>query len=401
MSESMMVGAPLEVEEDQKPPIIVEKEKPPKKPGKEKPKRRERIRFEWLDQFRGIVIVLFIVQTFAYAFSGNPSGGILPILPPMVNHGYKYINFGDGIPKIITLVDIGQQIFIFLVGFMQAFAVMKRKQKSEEKWRVWTHTGIRVAGIFALSILHVLIEFFLDGPPFDFEKAFLTGTLANIAWAGLFAALISILMQNGNIRFWTGFGLMIITETLWYVTSTHGGLAPLFTSNLLDTLLPLVGHIEIGIIAAGVAGWIFKPDGTIKEEGWKKQVLPLAIGFMVLSYLSWFINWADHHKVNMSLATMAIGFSSLMIFTFYAMGQRNFKIPLLTPLGKNMLLVFLLSMIINEVIYKDMILISFNLIGLPTWYGPLLDMLLVGIIPTILMWAIVWPLDKFNIIIKI
>ena len=48
--------------------------------NEEEPKRKNRIRFEWLDQFRGIVIVLFIVQTFAYAFSSDI------ILPPMVNH---------------------------------------------------------------------------------------------------------------------------------------------------------------------------------------------------------------------------------------------------------------------------------------------------------------------------
>jgi hypothetical protein len=162
-----------------------------------------------------------------------------------------------------------------------------------------------------------------------------------------------------------------------------------------------LGHIEIGIIAAAVAGWIFKPDGTINENNWKKKVLPLAFGFMVLSYVSWFVQWTDHHQVNMSLSTMAIGFSSLMIFTFYKMEQVGFRAPILTPLGKNMLLVFIFSMLINELVYMEQFLIPFGLIGNTVWYGPLINLALAGIAPTILMWAIVWPMHRYNLVLKL
>ena len=360
----------------------------------EKPKRKNRIRFEWLDQFRGIVIVLFIVQTFAYEFSKNPSGGVAPILPPMVNHGYNYANF-SGMPDLITLIDLGQLIFIFLVGFMQAFAVMKRIQKSDGKKKVWIHVGIRVGAIFVLAALHILIEFFLDGGPYDFKEAFVNGTLAVIAWSSLAAALVSILVKKADIRFWIGFGLMIITTGLWFVTPLMSNPGP------IETLLSVLGLVETAIIATAIAGWIFKADGSIKDDNWKKRVLPLAFGFMVLSFLSWFIQWADHHRANMSISTMAIGFSGLMIFTFYKMEQHNFRVPILTPLGKNMLLVFLLSMVINEVVYMGMILYGFDLIGIPAWYGPILDLILAGMVPILLMWVIVYPLHKYNIIIKI
>ena len=40
-------------------------------------------------------------------------------------------------------------------------------------------------------------------------------------------------------------------------------------------------------------------------------------------------------------------------------------------------------MIINELVYLDMVLIPFNLVGIDAWYGPLLDLVLVGIVPTL------------------
>ncbi|MHA1112618.1 MAG: hypothetical protein ACTSRE_16105 [Promethearchaeota archaeon] len=379
---------------------VVEEKNSSESPKKGKERRKNRIRFEWLDQFRGIVIVLFIVQTFAYEFSNDPSSGIAPILPPMVNHGYNFESF-SGMPNLITLIDLGQLIFIFLVGFMQAFAVMKRVLKSKEKWRVWVHVCIRVGAIFALAALHILAKFFIDGGPYDFKEAFVNGTLAVIAWSGLAAAVVSILLKKGDHRFWLGFGLMIITTGLWYLTEPHGSIPALITSPPLETFLSVMGLVETAIIATAIAGWIFNPDGTVKDGNWKKRVLPLAFGFMVLSYLSWFIQWADHHHANMSISTMAIGFSAFMIFAFYKMEENGFRLPILTPLGKNLLLVFLLSMVINEVVYMGMILYEFNLIGISEWYGPILDLILAGVVPIMLMWAIVYPLHKYNIIIKI
>ncbi|TFG17675.1 MAG: hypothetical protein EU530_10260 [Promethearchaeota archaeon] len=379
-------------------------------PNKGKERRKNRIRFEWLDQFRGIVIVLFIVQTFAYMFSD------IIALPPMVNHGYKYINFGDGVPKIITLIDLGQSIFIFLVGFMQAFTVMKRFQKTDSRWKVLGHVAFRALLVWVLAFLHWLIAEILDDSPginFSGWKGFVyTGTLAVIALSGLIAGIVALIFKNGDVRFWLGFGLMICTTVLWYLIENQywlpnppyaivGGEIVYASFERLPDILSSLGHVEVAIIGGAIAGWVLNADGTINDENWKKRVLPLAFGFMTLSFVSWFIQWADHHKANMSLTTMTIGFSAFMIFAFYKMQKVNFRIPILSPLGKNMLLVFLLSMVINEVVYADMVLKNFDLIGMGGWYGPILDLILAGVVPIMLMWAIVYPLHKYNIIIKI
>jgi hypothetical protein len=66
-----------------------------------------------------------------------------------------------------------------------------------------------------------------------------------------------------------------------------------------------------------------------------------------------------------------------------------------------MLVVFLLSMIINELVYLEIVLMGMNLIGLDIWYGPILDLVLAGVVPTLLMWALVYPLHRYNLILKI
>jgi hypothetical protein len=35
------------------------------------------------------------------------------------------------------------------------------------------------------------------------------------------------------------------------------------------------------------------------------------------------------------------------------------------------------------------------------WYGPIEDMVLVGVIPILLMWALVWPFHRYNLVLKI
>lgn len=349
------------------------------------------------------MIVLYIVQTFAYAYSGNPGGGIAPILPPMLNHGYMYAQF-SGMPNIITLIDIGQQIFIFLVGFMQGFTVMKRMQKTDEKWRVLLHILFRAALVWGLAAVFwvgtvFIAEMYVPGT--GWQYIVYKGTLGNIAWAGLAAGIIALLIKRGEHRFWIGFGLMIGTTIIWILVDPSSGIDPLFMAPFITDFLPTFGNIEIGVITSAVAAWIFNLDGTYNNDNWKKKVLPLTIGFMVLSYLSWFIQWADHHYVNMSLSTMAIGFSSLMIFTFYKMEQHDFKIPLLTPLGENMLLVFFLANLMNEFVYMGMILDPFGLVGINAWYGSVVNMILVGVIPTLLMWVLVWLLHRYNLFLKI
>ena len=70
--------------------------------------RKEKLhkRYEWLDQFRGLIIIFLIISVITWPLSGDPTIGLTNswIGPPLLNHGYKYFN---GWPPIITIIDIG------------------------------------------------------------------------------------------------------------------------------------------------------------------------------------------------------------------------------------------------------------------------------------------------------
>ena len=110
----------------------------------EKRKEPLHVRYEWFDQFRGLIIIFLIISVVTWELSGSfPI--IQPIGPPLLNHGYKYYN---GYPALITIIDIGQQIFMFVMGFGAYLAFTSRREKRGVK-AAWIHGIIRV-GVYML-----------------------------------------------------------------------------------------------------------------------------------------------------------------------------------------------------------------------------------------------------------
>lgn len=355
------------------------------KKQEESPKIKQKIRFDWLDQFRGIVIILFIVQTLAWTLNGNPSdlaAGQYPVIAPWLNHGWKFASY-DGIPEMITLIDLGQQIFIFLVGFMQGFAILKRKQRAEENL-VWKHLAWRFFGIVGLNVLHMIVSGDINAYSMIFG-----GTLAQIAWAGLAAGLAALYIENADKRLLLGLGIMVVHSILFEIPILNDWSAGSFRMPYNN-----INHVAIAIVASAFTLYYFNRDATINEEGIKNRVLPGMFLMFIGAYLVHFVQWAEHTDATTSLSLLAIGTSLLATYVFYKMEQDGFSIPGLSSFGKNLLAIFILEMIIIELIYIP-IIVNFIRISF------LLDMILVGILPIVLIWIIAYILDWKNIIIKI
>ncbi len=356
-------------------------EKPEKKENL-KQKKPKKPRFEWLDQFRGLVILLFIVQTMAWKFSGDPVNGILPAIAPHLNHGYKFFKFTR---PIITIMDVGQHVFIFLVGFMQGFAILKRKQKNAEPKQLWLHIGKRFLLVILLSVVHS----FGAGHGFDVYFIFFNGTMANIAWAGLAAGIAMLYIPKADHRLLVGLGFMLLHSILYAIPGINE-----WQSGDWEFPYKVINHFAIGIIATSYTSWFFTPEGKINKDTIRSRVLPVSTAFFIAEFLLDFIQWSDHHEVTTPLAMMAIATSGFLIFLFYKMDEENFHILGLSAFGKNMLTVFILEMVILELLYLPLIE---DVVLLNTF----LDMLLLGMVPIVLMWGIAKILDKFDIIIKV
>ncbi|MHA1745171.1 MAG: hypothetical protein ACTSWW_04165 [Promethearchaeota archaeon] len=356
-------------------------EEPNLKLNAKKPKK-ERVRFAWLDNFRGLVIVMFIIQTVAWKFSDDPANILTPLMSPFLNHGFRYANFDR---PLITFIDLGQQIFIFLVGYMQAFAVLKRRQKGFTTKQLWLHIGKRFGIMMVLSTLHVFAD-----KGWDTWSVFFGGTLGNIAWAGLAAGIVAMYLPKGDHRLLVGLGMMAI-HTICYA---FPGIVA-WEGAGLEFPFQVINHMAIGCIAAAFTAWMFTDEGKVNESSFRSRILPVSLWFFIGAYFLDFLQWADHHDVTSSLVGLAITTSGFILYLFYKFDQEGFKIPGLTAFGKNMLMIFLLSMVLNELVYIPMMMDS-GLLGLNGFY----DLALMGIPPILFMWIIAKLLEHFNIYIK-
>jgi len=348
---------------------------------KEKKEKKVRIRLEWLDQFRGLIIILFIIQTCAWKYTMDPAGGIMPIMAPALNHGYRYADYAR---PLITLIDLGWPIFMFMVGFMQGFAVLKRKEKGLSDGKIWMHIGKRFIIIMILSVVHG----FVGGNDHSYF-IIAEGTLANIAWTGLAAGIAALYIQKAKFRLIAGLGVMLVHSILYMFEGIHN-----WTAGYWEFPFQVINHIAIGLIASAYTLWFLTPKGEINKEGIKKNVLPVTIAFVITSYLLDFIQWSDEHKASTPLALLAIAVCAFSLYAFYRFDQDEFHIPGLSTFGKNMLMVFAFSMILNELVYFPLIE---SYLGIHGFF----DMVLLGIMPIFLMWIIVKIFEKFNLIVKI
>ncbi len=357
---------------------------------REQPQEKYHVRYEWLDQFRGLVIIFLIISVITWPLSGKNGTGIIG--PPLLNHGFRYANY---YPPLITIIDIGQQIFMFILGFVGYLAFSGRVEKAGVK-EAWKHGIIRVAVLYFLAFLDdgLIGGDLLEGGTSWIKNVLYNGTLANLA-IGTFAAYMGIyLIKNADKRIYLGIAMLIIHSILYALPLFDRYIDTGYPEGVLIFPFNAFNHAAIAIIATSFSQWI-KEAGDILT-GFKKKVLPASTIAMIAFYCFDWIQPAEHHDCTTSLAIFAIAVSGFMISIFYLFDRIDFKFPVLTAMGKNMLVLFILAFLVDLYVgiladnYRDF-LMTF----------PPLTLILVGILPILFEIAIGLLLDKYNIKIKI
>jgi hypothetical protein len=361
--------------------------------SEEKSERKEKLheRFEWLDQFRGMIIIFLIISVITWPLTGNiVTGDPAWIGPPLLNHGFQYYK---GYPAIITIIDIGQQIFMFALGFVSYIAFTSRREKYGVG-AAWKHGVIRVAILYALAFLDDgLIGGLIFNGEIPWDQVLYTGTLANLAIGSLFGYIATyIIPKSADKRMILSLAMLIVHATLYFVPGfDHYGPVDgplIFPWNAFN-------HGAIAIAGTCFSQW-YKKDPNDPAVGFKKRILPAASLLIIAFYCFDWIQPAEHHDATTSLALLAIAASGFLIAVFYGFEKLNFKVPVLSEMGRNMLLLFIIAFIFD--IYVGFLadnardfLITF----------PVLTMLLVGVLPIVIEAGIAILLAKKNIIVKI
>lgn len=341
-------------------------------------------RYEWLDQFRGFVVLFLILSTITWELSGDWSGKNPILGPTFLNHGFCYY---DGYPAIITMIDIGQQIFMFVLGFV-AYLAFKSRLEKLGPGAAWKHGLIRVGVLYVLAFLDDgVLHFFMEGS-FGTKDVIYNGTFANLAIGSLAAYIGVYLIKDADKRVLLSIAVMIchsIFYALPYFKHYHTQTGILFPFNAIN-------HAAVAIMGTCFGQW-YRMNVDNPSAVFKKKILPISTLCFIACYLLDWVQTAEHHDVTTSLALMAIGRAGFVMALFYGFEQIEFKVPVLSEFGKNMLLMFILTPVLQ--IYIG----SFSKKFLAA--NPALALLFVGILPVIVLAGLAVILDRKKIIIKI
>ncbi len=361
-----------------------------KKEEESQPREKYHVHYEWLDQFRGLVIILLVISVITWPLSGDNGVGIIG--PPLLNHGFKYANY---YPPLITVIDIGQQIFMFLLGFGGYLAFQGRMEKKGVK-AAWKHGIIRVAILYLLAFLDdgLIGGDLLEGGTSWIKNVVYNGTLANLAIGTFAAYLATYLIKTSGRRMYLGIAILILHSILYASPFFDRFITTGYPEGTIPFPFNSLNHAAIAIIATCFSQWIRDADNL--EIGFRQKVLPASTIAMILFYCVDWIQPAEHHDVTTSLAIFAIAVSGFMVSIFYLFDRIGFKIPVLTAMGKNLLVLFILAFLVD--LYVGIMVDNFRplLLAFPPF-----TLFLVGIFPVLFEIGIGLLLDKYNIKIKI
>ncbi len=345
-------------------------------------------RYEWLDQARGLVVLLLIVSMPTSEYAGDIVTGDPPLAPPMLNHGYEYY---DGTPAIITFIDIGQALFMLVMGFVGYTAFTSRWRKRGGRSAFW-YAVRRVVALYALAFLDcVALNYLSSGDP-KWADFFYNGTFAMIALGALCAFVLIVLIPNADRRIGVSVALILFHSLLYAF--------PLFDHHTWDDNilgLPRFPFGTLGMCAVAIAGSCFGQwhamDPKDPAVGFRKRIVPVSTAAFVAAYCMDWVQPAQHHDANAALQLQALYMGGFMLMIFFAFGQVGFRFPLLSSLGKNLLLMFALGGLFVG-IYLDQLPKAF------LQQSPYLAVTLAGIVPIVTLSCVAVFLEKRGIMVR-
>jgi len=368
---------------------------------KAKDKRARHDRYEFIDQFRGLC-VLFL--TFAWV---TIQLGWSKLVPAILSHGFVFYHDDMSMSwnwlqidnYMYNWIDLGASLFMMLVGVTVPISFRSRAKKEG--------TGMAVFRIFLRYPIFVGLQLFLDAmmqAPMSYQYILLgqgaEGFMTRLGIGSVVAGLAAWLVENPDRRFLLAIGILAVQGVLYimpglqafhYNALNKEPLAWMGNGTFFDYYM--IPFDAISFSALAIAGtcfwdWLDKDDVVVS---FKRRILPVAVYSWVACFVvSWFIpfSWWDS---SVSQDLLALGMVFFMLALFFCMEQFfKFKIPYLSALGKNALILYIIGFL-GWWLY--MYLGAFTIVTPDTaWLGLVLCIGLV--VPVVLLG---WALDKNKI----
>lgn len=347
-------------------------------------------RIDWLDQARGVIVLFLVVTMSASALTGGKR--LRPILAPtFLTHGSQYANVE---PRMITVVDHGAQMLLFLMGFTAWAAFTRRHRVSSGN--AWRYVIRRSMLLLAVGMVLVAVREWRGVGPYNWPEALYEGTFGKLAIATVVSSLVIRLAPLPRTRLFTAAGLMLMHIVLWDQIELT---VEVRDSWLGQSKLPwgALNSIAVAIAATAFGQWVFEDTESV-DDAMRTRLFPGLIWTFVAFYIT---SWQQHavsFELTTSHALGGICLSLLLLIGMYAFGQLGMRFPVLSPLGRNLFLMFLIGGI-GTVLYAEWLVTLFDRETLAAW--PSLRLLLFGIAPYVVTIGLGVFLDRKQIYVRI
>ncbi|MEX2682494.1 MAG: hypothetical protein Q6373_012905 [Candidatus Sigynarchaeota archaeon] len=338
-------------------------------------------RFGFIDQFRGIVILLFVIADITWNWSGNITGvpPVLPVGPTWLNHGWKFYDFDY--KQMITLIDIGQLLFVFVMGLMIPLSWKQHKAKGG--------TGYAVGQLLVRLGWFYLIAGVMGD--FDLTSMFLTNTFAVLAASMVFATLAAALVKDPDKRLYLNIALLIALGILYAPPYILNG-GP--TNGIAIIPLNLLGATIVAIQGGIFMEWFVRARDTNSMDDALRRIMKASVIAWVACFIMDYFWWADHHAMNVSIVLMSIGAGGFLLVIFHYLETKKFSVIGLNPFGRNTLLAFMLALPFQFIVWDLLDLVDTYKTA-PWPISPLMGIVSV-VIMLALYYAVLVPFDRMQ-----
>jgi hypothetical protein len=334
-------------------------------------------------------VLLYIVSVITSPLDGDVLIGERQIGPTYLNHGYA---FYTAHPSIITVIDLGQPIFMFVVGFA-AFIAFSGRLRRGGATAAWAYAARRVGMLYALAYVAAGPLYHLEGKPTNWPEFLYDGILSRIAIGALVSYTAIYFLRSANRRMWVGASIFVFHAFLFasYAVDRY----PWLDDLLGRPHFPLGAMNQAGIAVVGtvLAQWMIEKPGEI-AAGLRQKVVPASVLAIALAYCMEWVQPSEHHDVTTALALLSVGLSGLLMAVTFTFSEHGIELPMLRPLGKNLLLIFIIA---SQGL--DRYIRAFP--ATVTHEYPYTTLILIGVFPLAVLMMLAVFLEKRNIIVRV
>ncbi len=369
---------------------------------KPRDKQSKHARYDFIDQFRGMVVFFLVVSfvTIQLSFFG--------LSPLILTHGHLFqppdVRSWNGLPLVnqpFTWIDLGVSAFMFIVGVSMAIA-SKSRLETGGAGSVVRKLAVRALVLVAFQVVLQLAS----GMPLTYRDVLLGehAILSRLAAGSFVTGILMLVLKEPKRRLCLFCALLGLHGTLHIsdaisVASTGAGLLganPAWLGNGTFFDYFIIPYELVSFIAIGIAGsccWDLldpvKPSASVK-----RYHLPI-VGYSLVACFCvvWFIpiSWP---VLSVSQDLLAIGCCYFFFISFLAIEREyHYKFPFFTALGRNALVVYIAG---------NFIVLSFDYLGLYSFLSR--DVAWLGLPITAgtacLLISLAWVLNKEKVYIR-